>query len=831
MQQLFLSLCLVAPLGVLCTQVVSSANAGSGSGYPAITMGGYEIEDPDCVHTGFGAHVTQVFDDELNKNVFLFHSHIDDDNDRCQVFDRVRMEIKGSASTIPELRHAEGEESHYRWKFRLDENFIGASSFCHLFQNKAVGGSDADFPVLTLTARASILELRHSGGDTGADLGTLAQVNLSAIRGKWIEAYMRQVHGENGQLYVTLRSMSTGLTLLEYENNSIDLWRTGATLNRPKWGVYRAKNNTLRDEIVRFDEFCVSETDSTLCPADAVLLPDLAAPSAPLNLAASNVGTNSLDLEWDAATDEYGVIAYEVFQDGELIQEVTGLQITVNALIDATTYTFTVTAKDAAGNVSSASNAIIVTTVDGISPPTAAASPFPANNAIGVSLAAVLSWQGGPITDSYEVYFGETQNPPLVASQTGNTYAPALTANTTYYWRISSINENGATTGPEWTFTTGDANQDFPWDVYRATNRAELETNFYDLNVAPEMPQIDEVTLDPNGSGNTFYSYFSEATDFRWRYGLNPEDTTITIVARLKGVDPGVEGICYFDVRMNGWRQKVRISQSTIKLERANPVFEQEPPVRWENEMHLFRMVVNGPVTTIYLDENPAPFTSITSNTEVTSNYFEWGKSGGANYGATIDWLVVDRTGAFAPGEGSPLPGDLFLSSDATLTSLDVDAVAVEGFAPTIFEYTIPVATADVPTVDYVLSSNLATATLSNPSSVPNTAATIEVTAQDGFTVSTYTLNYVQASSTVDLNGALAVKVAPNPTSQFLQVTAPENSIYRGKIVALDGKEMSGELLVQNGQSIDVSTLPAGTYLLSIYTLDNRAYGLRFVVN
>ncbi|PSR14711.1 MAG: hypothetical protein DA408_02360 [Bacteroidetes bacterium] len=269
---LFLLLC----LGSLATQaqVTCSATAATGSGYSAFTNAGFGIEDPDCVHAAFGPHITQVYDAELDRNVFVFHSHIVADNDRCQVSDRVRMEIKGGPGTDAELQHNLGDTSYYRWKFRLDENFVGASSFCHIFQNKAVGGADSGFPILTLTLRTNILELRHNGGDTGTDLGVLAQADLALFRGKWVEGYLEQVHRETGELVLTLKDMQTGTTLLTYSNSSIDLWRTGATYNRPKWGMYRLKNDVLQDEDIRFADFCVSEVASALCPGEAVLQPD-----------------------------------------------------------------------------------------------------------------------------------------------------------------------------------------------------------------------------------------------------------------------------------------------------------------------------------------------------------------------------------------------------------------------------------------------------------------------------------------------------------------------------------------------------------------------------
>lgn len=55
-------------------------------------FGGVAYEVPDCVHPI--PHISQQFDDELQTPVFVFYSHIDLDNDRCMVFDRVRTEIK-----------------------------------------------------------------------------------------------------------------------------------------------------------------------------------------------------------------------------------------------------------------------------------------------------------------------------------------------------------------------------------------------------------------------------------------------------------------------------------------------------------------------------------------------------------------------------------------------------------------------------------------------------------------------------------------------------------------------------------------------------------------
>ncbi len=90
---------------------------------------------------------------------------------------------------------------------------------------------------------------------------------------------------------------------------------------------------------------------------------DTQAPSAPSNLAASNITQTSVDLSWTASTDNVGVTQYDVYKDGTLLGNVSGTSAQVTGLTAATTYSFYVKAKDAAGNVSGASNTINVTTL------------------------------------------------------------------------------------------------------------------------------------------------------------------------------------------------------------------------------------------------------------------------------------------------------------------------------------------------------------------------------------------------------------------------------------------------------------------------------------
>jgi Cellulose binding domain/Fibronectin type III domain/Glycosyl hydrolases family 18 len=89
---------------------------------------------------------------------------------------------------------------------------------------------------------------------------------------------------------------------------------------------------------------------------------DGTAPSAPGNLHSTGVTASSVSLAWNAATDNVGVTGYRIYQGSTLASTVTGTSATISGLAAGTTYSFTVKATDAAGNLSAASNTVTATT-------------------------------------------------------------------------------------------------------------------------------------------------------------------------------------------------------------------------------------------------------------------------------------------------------------------------------------------------------------------------------------------------------------------------------------------------------------------------------------
>ena len=96
--------------------------------------------------------------------------------------------------------------------------------------------------------------------------------------------------------------------------------------------------------------------------ATGTTLTDTQAPTAPLNLSVTSVGTNNIAVQWTAATDNVGVTSYDIYVNAELMGSTSSTSTNIANLNPLTAYSIYIVAKDAAGNVSPQSNTVTATT-------------------------------------------------------------------------------------------------------------------------------------------------------------------------------------------------------------------------------------------------------------------------------------------------------------------------------------------------------------------------------------------------------------------------------------------------------------------------------------
>jgi len=181
--------------------------------------------------------------------------------------------------------------------------------------------------------------------------------------------------------------------------------------------------------------------ESAQCGAVAVSTLDATAPSVPSNLQGTGASASQVNLTWTASTDNVGVAGYRVYRNGSQVGTTASTSYSDTGLAEATSYSYTVAAYDAAGNASAQCGAVAVSTLDATAP------SVPANlQATAVSTSRIdLTWTAS--TDNvgvagYRVY----RDGSLVASPAGTSFSDTgLAAGTTYGYRVAAYDAAGNT--------------------------------------------------------------------------------------------------------------------------------------------------------------------------------------------------------------------------------------------------------------------------------------------------------------------------------------------------------------------------------------------------
>ncbi|WP_415839979.1 S-layer homology domain-containing protein [Paenibacillus endophyticus] len=169
---------------------------------------------------------------------------------------------------------------------------------------------------------------------------------------------------ETGELVsFTNESMPNGGTIVE------NLWDFGDGLPttdiNPTHTYYEP--GTYRVTLVVWSDLGRASLKEQVITISAPL--DKEAPSAPTGLSVSSKSDTSISIAWTASTDNVGVTGYDILADGQLVGSTAdAVAFTASGLSANTAYSFTVIAKDAAGNRSAPSAPLSVTTNGSSSP-------------------------------------------------------------------------------------------------------------------------------------------------------------------------------------------------------------------------------------------------------------------------------------------------------------------------------------------------------------------------------------------------------------------------------------------------------------------------------
>ncbi|WP_445456601.1 reprolysin-like metallopeptidase [Flavobacterium sp. HNIBRBA15423] len=565
--------------------------------------------------------------------------------------------------------------------------------------------------------------------------------------------------------------------------------------------------------------FDVSNTNFTITAGSGN---DTTAPSTPTNLTASGTTQTTTNLSWTASTDNIGVTGYNVYQGATQIGTATSTTYAVTGLSPATAYGFTVRAKDAAGNLSALSNTANITTLPGTTDPTYCTSKGNSvsdeyigrvqlntinNTSTGnngytdftsistnltkgttYTITVTPTWTGSVYSEGYAAWIDYNQdgdfedagelvwsNPSSTTTPVSGSFTVSTSATNGATRMRVSMKYNGIPTSCE-TFSYGEVED---YTVNLATGSADTS--------APTAP-----TLSASGTTQT-------TTDLSWtastdNVGVTGYDvyrgTTLigsTTTVRTFAVTGLTASTAYtFSVRAKDAAGNISASSNVVNITTlSNTVTYCSSQGNNTNDERIARVVygtINNPSTGTAGYEN---FTSLSTNvgrgTSQTITITPLWTGTIYNEGYAV-WIDFNQDGDFSDS------GELVYSRAAT------QATPISG-------------TISIPSNATLGATRMRVSMKYN--GIPSTCEAFSYGQ-----VEDYTVNITSSGKEVNNEVSLQeISLYPNPTSSILNLTSiTEKATFR--IYSLIGQTVLNGKISNN--SIDVSTLPAGNYIIEI---------------
>ncbi|MFD0588107.1 fibronectin type III domain-containing protein [Paenibacillus sp. GCM10027627] len=416
--------------------------------------------------------------------------------------------------------------------------------------------------------------------------------------------------------------------------------------------------------------------------------PDITPPTVPANVQVTGQTSTGISLSWQASTDDRGVTGYTVYYTGGQTT-VSGTSATVSGLLPQTTYTFTVKARDAAGNLSASSASVSGTT----NPPARddVAPTVPGNLRVvsKSSYSVALAWDAS--TDnvgvaSYAVTYGNTS----LNTTATNLTVSSLSPNTTYTFNVKAIDTSGnqsAASSPL-TVITEMVNSCI-YQPYNATTaysggmRIIYDGNIYEAKwwTRGEIPNPNS-TLGP-------WKLIGPCGDTDMTPPTAPANLSVTAVyarAIYLSWSPATDNVGVTGYTVSYGTNSVNVTGTTAMIMGLAPNTEYTFTVKAKDQAGNVSAASNAVTqrTTMELDVNPPTVPSNLQATSVTSNSvtLSWGPS--SDNVAVIGYLVNNGSTTVTSQGTSFVVSGLAAGTTYTFSVKAFDAAGNESNAATV---------------------------------------------------------------------------------------------------------------------------------------------------
>lgn len=250
--------------------------------------------------------------------------------------------------------------------------------------NVYVGGSlhgtttGTSYSVGALTANTSYT-LSVEAEDAAGNTSSSASVNITTASAPDVTAPTTPSSLISSNTTQTTTDLSWGASTDNVGVDHYNVYVNGSlagTTSNTSTGITGLTANTTYTMSVEAEDAAGNTSSPASVNVTTAVAPDVTAPTIPSSLTASNTTQTTTDLNWVASTDNVGVDHYNIYVNGSLTGTTSGTSIGLTGLIAYTTYSMSVVAEDAAGNVSSAAVLSVTTLSAGGGPAVLSADYF-----------------------------------------------------------------------------------------------------------------------------------------------------------------------------------------------------------------------------------------------------------------------------------------------------------------------------------------------------------------------------------------------------------------------------------------------------------------------
>ncbi|MES2812271.1 MAG: M4 family metallopeptidase [Bacteroidota bacterium] len=553
---------------------------------------------------------------------------------------------------------------------------------------------------------------------------------------------------------------------------------------------------------------------------------DTVAPSTPTNLAASGTTSSSTNLSWTGSTDNVAVTGYNIYNGATLLGSVTGTTYTATGLTASTAYTFTVKAKDAAGNLSAASNVVNVTTLAVVATYCASQGGSVADELIGrVQIGTInnASTGGTGYTDftsiSTNLTKGAATTITVTPTWTGSAYAEGYAVFIDYN-NDKDFADAGELVWSKAAATTTPASGSFtvPTTAITGATRLRVSMKYNGIPTACEAfqyGQVEDYTV--NLTAGTADTTAPTAPASLTASGTTSSSTNLSWTASTDNI-----GVTGYDV-YQGATLKATVTGTTYAVTGLTAATAYTFSVKAKDAAG--NVSVSSNVVNVTTSSTSITYCASTSNSTAdekigrvaygTINNASTGTAGYENFTAISTNIVrgVANTITITPSwtstvysEGYAVWIDLNQNGVFTDAGELVFSKATSTTTPATGSITIP-STATVGTTRMRVSMKY--------NGIPTSCETLSYGQVEDYSVS-ITASFAVTAPTEDDNAieGLSFNLFPNPVENILNVSVIDNRNIAYRIFNMIGQEVKSGKLEQS--EINVSNLEGGLYIFEI---------------